>query len=116
MHQAGGMAPLSSTVSRSRSADTVSEGSRSPVSLAPVALEADPTAELLAWAAAIESSDATTLEKARQFATRLGAHWQPDGLTTIGFWTPELAGDVIQPRNILLEVFTPLEIDRSQAP
>ncbi len=87
----------------------MSEGSRSPLSLAPLALEAGPTAELLAWAAAIETSDATTLEKARQFATRLGAHWQPDGLTTIGFWTPELAGDVIQPRNILLEVFTPLE-------
>ncbi|EAQ75221.1 MULTISPECIES: glucosylglycerol hydrolase [unclassified Synechococcus] len=87
----------------------MSEGSRSPVSPAPVALEAGPTAELLAWAAAIESSDATTLEKARHFATRLGAHWQPGGLTTIGFWTPELAGDLIQPRNILLEVFTPLE-------
>nr|WP_254217088.1 glucosylglycerol hydrolase [Synechococcus sp. CCY 9618] len=77
--------------------------------MAPVTLEAGPTAELLAWAAAIESSDATTLEKARHFATRLGAHWQPGGLTTIGFWTPELAGDVVQPRNILLEVFTPLE-------
>ena len=87
----------------------MSEGSRSPDSLAPVALEAGPTAELLAWAAAIENSDATTLEKARHFATRLGAHWQPGGLTTIGFWTPELAGDMIQPRNILLEVFTPLE-------
>jgi hypothetical protein len=84
------------------------------MSLAPVALEVEPTAELLAWAAAIDNSDATTLEKARQFATRLGAHWQPDGLTTIGFWTPELAGDVIQPRNIFLEVFTPLEpIDAS---
>jgi hypothetical protein len=68
---------------------------------------AEPTAELLAWVEAIETSEATTLEKARQIATRLGAHPRPDGLTEVGFWTPELSGDVIQPRNILLEVFTP---------
>ncbi|MFQ6538452.1 MULTISPECIES: glucosylglycerol hydrolase [Aphanothece] len=74
-----------------------------------IRLEAEPTAELLAWAAAIEASDASTLEKARQLATGLGARPGADGLTQIGFWTPELSGDVIQPKNILLEVFTPIE-------
>ena len=41
---------------------------------------------------------------------RLGTHYREDGLTEIGFWTPELAGEVIQTnRDVFLEVFTPLE-------
>ena len=76
---------------------------------ASIELVAGATAELLAWAEAIEASDATTFEKARLLATRLGAHGRSDGLAEIGFWTPELATDVIQPKNIVLEVFTPLQ-------
>ncbi len=72
-----------------------------------IGLEAGPTEELLAWAEAIEASGAATFEKARQLATRLGARVRPDGLVEIGFWTPELSGGVIQPKNIVLEVFTP---------
>ncbi|CAK6689245.1 glucosylglycerol hydrolase [Synechococcus sp. CBW1107] len=74
---------------------------------ASIELVAGATAELLTWAEAIESSDATTFEKARLLATRLGARGRADGLTEIGFWTPELSTGVIQPKNIVLEVFTP---------
>ena len=85
----------------------MTHASPAPDTSAAAVLEAEPTAELIAWAEAIEAGEASTLEKAQQLATRLGAHVRPDGLTRIGFWTPELAGDVIQPRNIQLEVFTP---------
>ena len=65
---------------------------------------------LLDWAAALTDSDETYFEKAQQFARKLGAHYRSDGLTEIGFWAPELAGEVIQSqRAIYLEVFTPLQ-------
>jgi len=68
----------------------------------------DETQALLDWAAAVESSDDTVFSKAQQLATRLGAHYRAaDGLTEIGLWVPELAADMIQPKNIYLEVFTP---------
>ncbi|ASC70511.1 uncharacterized protein XM38_014500 [Halomicronema hongdechloris C2206] len=68
----------------------------------------DETQALLDWAEAVESSDDTVFGKAQQLATRLGAHYRAkDGLTEIGLWVPELAADMIQPKNIYLEVFTP---------
>ena len=83
---------------------------------ASIQLEIEPTAALLAWAEAVEAGEGTLFEKARLLATRLGAHVRPDGLVEIGFWTPELSGDVIQPKNIQLEVFTPRQpIDPSLA-
>ncbi len=83
---------------------------------ASIQLESEPTAALLAWAEAVEAGEGTLFEKARLLATRLGAHVRPDGLVEIGFWTPELSGDVIQPKNIQLEVFTPRQtIDPSLA-
>ena len=39
----------------------------------------------------------------------MGAHYRADGLTEIGFWTPRLIAEVMQERDIYLEVLTPLE-------
>ena len=71
-----------------------------------VYLSEQETQQLVEWAESIEQSDLTFLEKAQQIATRLGAHYRADGLTEIGFWTPELGADMIQPKNIYLEIFT----------
>lgn len=65
------------------------------------------TQALLDWADQVQQSDETLLNRAKTLATRLGAHYRPDGLTEIGFWTPELEADMVQPKNIYLEVFTP---------
>ncbi|MGF1512552.1 MAG: glucosylglycerol hydrolase [Elainellaceae cyanobacterium] len=68
------------------------------------------TQGLLDWADATANSKATYLQISQQLARRLGAHYRPDGLTEIGFWTPGLTGEVIQTaRDIYLEIFTPLE-------
>ncbi len=68
------------------------------------------TQKLLDWAAAVTDSDETYFERGQALARRLGAHYREDGLTEIGFWTPELAGEVIQSeRTIYLEMFTPVE-------
>ncbi|MEO0376315.1 MAG: glucosylglycerol hydrolase [Cyanobacteria bacterium P01_A01_bin.17] len=70
----------------------------------------DETLALLDWALEITNSDALSFSKGQRLATRLGAHYRPDGLTEIGFWTPELAGEImLSERDIYLEVFTPLE-------
>ncbi|MEM6425680.1 MAG: glucosylglycerol hydrolase, partial [Cyanobacteria bacterium P01_D01_bin.128] len=66
------------------------------------------TQALLAWAEDIHQSDQPVFIKAQQLAQRLGAHYDPDTrLTTFGFWAPELGADMIQPKNIYLEIFTP---------
>ena len=67
------------------------------------------TQAILDWAAEIEHSEKTVFEKSQAFARKLGAHYRQDGITEIGFWTPELTGEVMQPREIYLEVFTPLK-------
>lgn len=73
-----------------------------------LALQEAETQQLLAWANRVHHSDLTVFEKAKQLATRLGAHYRPEtGLTEIGFWVPELAADMVQPKNIYLEVLTP---------
>ena len=74
----------------------------------PIALVEDATQALLDWAATVTQSDLTYLQKAQVLAQRLGASYRRDSLTEVGFWTPELAGEVIQSeRQIYLEVFTP---------
>ncbi|MEB3210995.1 MAG: glucosylglycerol hydrolase, partial [Leptolyngbyaceae bacterium] len=65
------------------------------------------TDALIQWAEEIQHSDETLFNKARILATRLGAHYRADGLTEIGFWAPELGADMVQPKNIYLEIFTP---------
>ncbi len=74
-----------------------------------VRLDEQATQELIDWVSAIEHSEATYLEKSQLLAMRLGAHYRPDGLTEIGFWTPELTSEVLRPRDIYLEVLTPAE-------
>ncbi|MEO1590251.1 MAG: glucosylglycerol hydrolase, partial [Cyanobacteria bacterium J06632_22] len=70
----------------------------------------DETQSLLAWADSIQRSGATYFEKARRLARRLGANYRRDRFTEFGFWTPELAGDIIQSEyKIELEVYTPCE-------
>ncbi|ACB52584.1 unknown [Crocosphaera subtropica ATCC 51142] len=73
-----------------------------------IQLVEEETHKLMEWVEQIEHSDQTVFEKAQKVATRLGAYYRPDdGLTEIGFWTPELESDIIQPKNIYLEIFTP---------
>ncbi|MEQ8959940.1 MAG: glucosylglycerol hydrolase, partial [Coleofasciculus sp. C2-GNP5-27] len=74
----------------------------------PITLIADETQKLLDWADSVQQSNDTIFHKAKTLATRLGAHNRADGLTEIGFWAPELAADMFQPKNIYLEVLTPL--------
>ncbi len=65
------------------------------------------TQALLDWADQVYQSEETMFHKAQALATRLGAHYRSDGLTEIGIWAPELGADMVQPKNIYLEVFTP---------
>lgn len=73
----------------------------------------DETQSLLMWAESIQRSEATYFEKAQKLARRLGAHYRADRLTEVGFWTPDLTGDIIQAANrVVLEIYSPIgEID-----
>jgi len=76
----------------------------------PIKLSEAETEALMAWAIATDESNDTMFEKGQQLAQRLGAHPREDGLVEIGFWVPELAGQILPAeRNIYLEIFTPLE-------
>lgn len=66
------------------------------------------TAALVAWAEATFHGSETYFHKAQKLARKLGAYYRPDGLTEVGFWAPELAPGTIQPKDIYLEVLTPL--------
>ncbi len=77
------------------------------------------TEALMVWALKVAGSKATYFEIGQQLARKLGAHPVADddlsgntasNLTEIGFWVPELVGQIFLPadRNIYLEVFTPL--------
>ncbi|NJM97692.1 MAG: alpha-amylase [Phormidesmis sp. RL_2_1] len=86
-------------------------------SLPPVELQASETESLLAWALEIASSKRTYFEIGQQLARRIGAHPTADGLAEIGFWVPELAGQLAaSERHIYLEVFTPLDAVDFSAP
>ena len=74
-----------------------------------ISLDEKETEKLVNWITEVENSSLTISEKNQQIVTRLGAHYRSDGLTEIGFWTPELMREVMRPRDIYLEVFTPLE-------
>ncbi|MEM6254755.1 MAG: glucosylglycerol hydrolase [Cyanobacteria bacterium P01_D01_bin.156] len=82
-----------------------------------IQLVEDETQSLLIWADHIQRSEATFFEKAQKIARRLGAHYRADRLTEVGFWTPDLTGDIIQSEDrITLEIFTPTtNIDFRQA-
>ena len=73
-----------------------------------IQLVEDETQSLLMWAEGIQRSEATFFEKAQKIARRLGAHYRADRLTEVGFWTPDLTGDIIQSEDrIVLEVYIP---------
>ncbi|MDV3350960.1 glucosylglycerol hydrolase [Leptothoe sp. LEGE 181152] len=75
-----------------------------------IQLVEDETQSLLMWAESIQRSEATFFEKAQKIARRLGAHYRADRLTEVGFWTPDLTGDIIQSEDrIVLEIYTPTE-------
>lgn len=65
------------------------------------------TKKLVVWANQIKHKDITAFEKARKISKRLGAHYRRDGLTEIGFWVPALGANLLQSKNIHLEVLTP---------
>ncbi len=70
----------------------------------------DETQALLKWVDALSGTEETLFGQAQQIATRLGAHYRPDGLTEVGFWVPNLNIEIIQSENsIFLEVLTPLD-------
>lgn len=79
-------------------------------SISPIGLVEDATQELLNWAEAITQSDNFHFHQIQKLATRLGAHYRVDGLTEIGFWTPELGKETEhRVKDIYLEVLTPLK-------
>jgi hypothetical protein len=76
----------------------------------PIYLVEDETQTVLDWAETVMHSDDTYFQRGQRLARRLGAHYRRDGLTEFGFWTPELAADVIQSeRTLELEILTPLQ-------
>ena len=56
-----------------------------------------------------KNQDLTIFEKNQLIAIRLGAHYRSDSLTEIGFWSPQLMREVLHPKEIYLEIFTPTE-------
>ncbi|MGC1524757.1 MAG: glucosylglycerol hydrolase [Phormidesmis sp.] len=74
-----------------------------------IELDTAATEALSAWAVKVAGSKDTYFEIGQKLARRLGAHPTADGLTEIGFWAPELAGQISPTdRSIYLEVFTPM--------
>ncbi|MGD1900059.1 MAG: glucosylglycerol hydrolase, partial [Phormidesmis sp.] len=78
-------------------------------SRSPVELQEAETEALMAWAVKTASSKRTYFEIGQELARRMGAHPIANGLTEIGFWVPELAGQLATGRNIYLEIFTAVE-------
>lgn len=73
-------------------------------------LELTETQKLLDWADSVANAEDTIFHQGQAYARRLGAHYRADGLTEFGFWTPELAADVIQSeRTLELEILSPLQ-------
>ncbi len=68
------------------------------------------TKKFITWIAEVEKNQKLTIfEKNRLIATRVGAHYRSDGLTEVGFWSPKLIREVLHPKEIYLEIFTPTE-------
>lgn len=65
------------------------------------------TEKLINWVQEVKSKDITDFQKAQILATRLGANYRSDGLTEFGFWVPELSADLLQDRNVYLEILIP---------
>ena len=74
-----------------------------------IALVESETRKLINKIKKIEKSSNTVFEENQEVATYLGANYREDGLTQIGFWTPQLLREVMHLNEIYLEVFTPSE-------
>lgn len=95
------------------------------IQLPPIQLHEAATQKFLDWVAAFAHADDDFFHRARILATRLGAHYRPDGLTEIAFWLPDVVGpgrvsylgwynreEISQTqlaKSIYLEVLTPLD-------
>jgi hypothetical protein len=80
-----------------------------------ISLVEEETEKLINWVENVRNQDITDFEQVQILATRLGAHYRPDGLTEFGFWTPELSADLVQAKNVYLEVLIPKTQIHSQA-
>jgi glycosidase len=68
------------------------------------------TDDLLAWHDDVLAAHDGRFEASKVLSNRLGAHYDPDtGLTTVGFWTPELLDRDVDPDDVRLEVLTATE-------
>ena len=89
-----------------------------------IKLVEEATQTFLDWATALFSEIDDPFARAKILATRLGAHYRPDGLTEIAFWVPEMEQDrervlewpktahyyqIQGAKSIYLTVSTPLE-------
>ncbi len=75
-----------------------------------ISLDLSETQKMLDWAEAVGHLEDTIFHQGQVYAQRLGAHYRADGLTEFGFWTPELAAEVIQSeRTLELEILVPLQ-------
>ncbi|WP_418886519.1 glucosylglycerol hydrolase [Halapricum desulfuricans] len=68
----------------------------------------EPTEDLRAWHRAQRERHDDDFEAAKEIVTRLGAHYE-DGVTEIGFWTPEIVDAGVPHDDVYLEVLTPTE-------
>ncbi|QSG02623.1 glucosylglycerol hydrolase [Natranaeroarchaeum sulfidigenes] len=66
------------------------------------------TKRLCEWTAEQLAAPDDPFDAAKAIVERLGAHLDGD-IAEFGFWTPELLDDDIEPENVYLELFTPVE-------
>lgn len=77
--------------------------------LSEVVLDEAATQALLLRVSDIEISNPALFQRAQQLAACLGAHCRADGIVEVGFWAPELLAETVEPRDIYLELFTPIQ-------
>ena len=70
----------------------------------------EPTEALLNWAKEVEETAVSPFTAAQQLSQRLGAQWRTDhNAAQIGFWLPQINEHSLDPEQLFLEIFTPLE-------
>jgi hypothetical protein len=70
----------------------------------------EPTEALLNWAAEEGETAVSPFTLAQQLTRRLGAHWRADlNAAEVGFWLPEIDEQGLDPAQVFLEIFTPLD-------
>lgn len=64
---------------------------------------------MASWRQQVSQGAVEPFEAAQQIVRRLGAHFSEEGDCHLGFWAPELSRLTESPKQVYLEVFTPLE-------